>query len=165
MSEIQKKKIIFVCTGNTCRSPMAAAVLNHLSRPRGVCSMGEDAPRLHYVATSAGLFAAEGDPISPHAVAALREAGVIPTPQNDYPAHRARLVSEQLVREADLVVGLSASHAMQLIQRFPEAADKITALPMDIPDPYGGTLAEYSACLARLSLCIELAFVPTEGEG
>ena len=157
------RRVLFVCTGNTCRSPMAAALLNDMSRPRGICSMGE-AQAVDCVATSAGLFAAEGEPIAANAVLALREAGVIATEQNDYPAHRARVVTGDMVTGADLVVGLSASHAMQLMLRFPEAAEKITALPMDISDPYGGTLADYTACLAQLKLCLELAFLQKEGD-
>ena len=158
------RRILFVCTGNTCRSPMAAALLNDLSRPRGICSMGESAPNACCRATSAGLFATEGEPISPHAGAALQRAGVAPTPENDYTAHRARTVTQEMVENADLVVGLSASHAMQLMLRFPEAAQRITTLPMDIADPYGGSQEVYDACLAQLRLCLELAFLPKEGD-
>jgi protein-tyrosine phosphatase len=143
---------------------MAAALYNDMARLRGICSMGENAPQLAGSATSAGLFAAEGDPISPHAATALQRAGVAATPQNNYPAHRARSVTRELVEEADLVVGLSASHAMQLMLRFPEAAQKITTLPMDIPDPYGGSQELYDACLTQLKLCLQLAFAQNEGD-
>ena len=152
------RRILFVCTGNTCRSPMAAALLNDLSRPREICSAGELCAAPRYIATSAGLYANAGDPITPAAVQALREAGIKPHPDNDYTAHRARLVSAEMVAEADEIVGLTASHAMQLMLRFPEAASKISTLPMDIPDPYGRSAEVYRDCLAQLRYAIELAY-------
>ena len=59
-------------------------------------------------------------------------------------------------------MGLTASHAMQLMLRFPEAASKIRTLPMDIADPYGGTQEVYRTCLAQLRYALELAYF-TEG--
>ncbi len=153
------RKVLFVCTGNTCRSPMAAALLNEMSRPREICSArGELCVMPCLVASSAGLFAQEGDPITPAAADALQEAGVPPRPDNDYTAHRARLVSAELLHAADEIVGLTASHAMQLMLRFPEAASKIRTLPVDIPDPFGGTPEIYRACLAQLRYALELAY-------
>ena len=153
------RKVLFVCTGNTCRSPMAAALLNEMSRPREICSAAGElctAPRL--VASSAGLYAREGDPITPAAADALREAGIPPRPDNDYSAHRARLINSELVAQAGEVVGRTASHAMQLMLRFPEAASKIRTLPMDISDPFGGNAEVYRACLAQLRYALELAY-------
>lgn len=158
------RKILFVCTGNTCRSPMSAALLNELARPREICSAcGELCVTPRFAASSAGLFAREGDPITPAAAEALQEGGIPPRPDNDYTAHRARLVSAEAIAEADEVVGLTASHAMQLMLRFPEAASKIRTLPMDIPDPFGGSAQDYRACLAQLRYALELAYF-TEGE-
>ena len=153
------RKILFVCMGNTCRSPMAAALLNEMSRPKEICSAaGELCASPRYVASSAGLYPNEGDPIAPSAEAALRESGVLPRPDNDYTAHRARLVDEEMMRDADEVVGLTASHAMQLMLRFPEAASKISTLPMDVPDPFGGTPEVYRACLALLKHGLTVCF-------
>ena len=158
------RKVLFVCTGNTCRSPMAAALLNEMSRPREICSaQGTLCVTPRYVAVSAGLFAQEGDPITPAAADALQEAGVPSRPDNDYLAHRARLVVPELVAEADEIVGLTASHAMQLMLRFPEVAGKIRTLAVDISDPFGGDSEVYRACLAQLRYALELAYF-TEGE-
>jgi protein-tyrosine-phosphatase len=104
------------------------------------------------------LYAHEGDPITPAAVDALQGEGVVSRPDNDYLSHRARPVSEDLVAEADAIVGLTASHAMQLMLRFPEAASKISTLPMDISDPFGGSAEVYRDCLAQLRRAIELSF-------
>lgn len=152
------RTVLFVCTGNTCRSPMAAALFHHL--------MAGDAAKnqIPSRAISAGLFAKEGDPITPLAAEVLLEAGVLPTPENDYTAHRARTVSEELIRMSDEVVAISGSHAMQLMLRYPAYASKITTLPLDIPDPFGGTKDTYRACLDLLSAAIHLRWQVGEGE-
>jgi len=153
-------KVLFVCTGNTCRSPMAAALLNDKMRTREVCSaMGDEASPLKPVfATSAGLWAEVGAPITALAAAALAEAGVAAVPPNDYTAHRARLVSEELMTEADEVVAITGAHAMELMMRFPQHAAKITTLGVDIPDPYGGDATRYRACLEMLCYAISRHF-------
>ncbi len=157
------RRVLFVCTGNTCRSPMAAAILNELSRPREICAGdGTLCATPRYVAGSAGLYASEGDPITPAAADVLRAQGILPRPDNDYTAHRARLVSEELLAWADEVVGLTASHAMQLMLRFPEAASKISTLPIDIPDPFGGTPEVYHTCFVLLRNALEASFFAGE---
>ncbi|MBQ9801873.1 MAG: hypothetical protein IJW51_02240 [Clostridia bacterium] len=154
----EERSVLFVCTGNTCRSPMAAALLNDLMRPREVCTACADrpAPRVRVRAFSAGLYAVAGAPISANALQVLRAAGVAPTPDNDYPAHRARTVTEEMMEAADEVVAITGSHAMELMLRFPEHAAKISTLPVDIPDPYGGDETVYRGCLNMLSYAIAL---------
>lgn len=153
------RRVLFVCTGNTCRSPMAAALLNHLCAPREICSACPDDPMSGaYTATSAGLYATEGDPITPAAARALREAGVVSSSANPYEAHRAHRVNEDDVANADIVMAISAAHAMELMLRFPDAASKIRTLPMDIPDPFGGSDEVYRTCLSQLRYCLHIAF-------
>ena len=130
--------VLFVCTGNTCRSPMAAAVLTDLGQAHG------------YVASSAGLYPAPGAPISENAVLALGERGIVPARDNRYDLHRAVRVTEEMVRCADRIVGITSSHAMALIGAFPFAADKIVAMPRDIPDPFGGSRDDYLRCLDEI---------------
>ena len=154
----EARRVLFVCTGNTCRSPMAAALLNDMARARGVCSLGMDADGASIHAASAGLYAPLGAPISREAVEVLREAGIAPLPPNDYTAHTAATVTEQMIREADEVVAISASHAMELMMRFPEHISKIVTLQSDIPDPFGRGIAAYRECLAMLSHCITLRY-------
>lgn len=138
-----KRCVLFVCTGNTCRSPMAAAIANDLAKKRG-----EEG----FIALSAGLFAEEGAPMSEGAHRALEALSV------HVPQHAARNVTAELVQRADVVVGLTSAHVMQLMLRYPEAAERIVALPMDVADPYGADDATYLACATQLMLCVETAF-------
>lgn len=136
-------RVLFVCTGNTCRSPMAAALLSHMAE--------RDTPP-RFTADSAGLFATEGAPMSENAVAALRGMGITP------PSHTARRVTRAQLENTDLIVGLTASHAMELAMRAPDLVERITTLPMDIADPYGGDAEVYARCAEQLRLSLEIAF-------
>ena len=140
--------VLFICTGNTCRSPMAAALFNDRMKREG-----RDAR-----AASAGLYAEADAPITPAAVAALQKAGVAAAEDNDYPAHRAHTVTPDDVKKADLVLCMSDRHAMELLLRFPEAAGKIEPLPLSVPDPFGGDETVYAACLSTLQYALLLRF-------
>lgn len=160
------RRICFVCTGNTCRSPMASAVFNDLAaREAGASAawLGTD-PTARPVALSAGLEAEKGAPITDLAVVALGEAGIPSVPGNAYADHTARQADRALLASCDLIVGISRRHAMALIFRYPELADRITAMPRDIPDPFGGDLSVYRACLAALTQGIQDMFFP-QSEG
>ena len=163
--EAQIRRVLFVCTGNTCRSPMAAALYNDMMNPREVCSACPDGAlgRTVALASSAGLYAAEGMPISQGALEALRGAGIPPHPMQDYTQHRARAVTADMMAEADAVVAISARHAMELILRFPAYAGKVCTLPMDIADPYGGDITVYRQCLSQLRYALQ-AFCAKEWE-
>lgn len=142
---------LFVCTGNTCRSPMAAALFNALWSGRAIAS-------------SAGL-AASGAPISENALAALAGRGITPGPTNDFAAHISTQVNESKLRVATRVYGISQRHQMALISSFPQYAEKIFALPMDIPDPYGGDVQTYSHCLSMIEEALTLEFGEGAGAG
>ena len=147
-------RVLFICTGNTCRSPMAAALYNDMVR-REVCTACADGVS-SCVAFSAGLYANEGESISADAVTALREAHVAPISGNDYTAHRARTVTRAMIEEADEVIAISASHAMKLMMRFPEHVGKIKTLAMNVADPYGRGIEAYRECLMQLRYCLQL---------
>lgn len=136
-------RVLFVCTGNTCRSPMARAALLHL------CA-GD--PRLagRVEGQSAGLLAAPGAPMSRNAGLALAGAG-IPVPE-----HAARGVDEGYAAQSDLILALTQGHARELVSRFPTARAKVFVLaPTDIPDPFGGNAEVYRECLARIMAALE----------
>ena len=155
--EGRARRILFVCTGNTCRSPMAAALLNDMCRAqKSASSQGAPPPAPTVIAASAGLCAMDGDPITFAAAQVLEEAGIASTPENNYRAHRARTVTKEMIEGADLVIGMTARHALELTVRFPEHAAKISAFPMDISDPFGGDRSLYAMCLMQLRYGITL---------
>ena len=138
-------RVCFICTGNTCRSPMAAAVLNHLGKGK-------------YIASSAGISAFYGDSISEDAIKALESAGIPCTEDNNYKAHVSRRVSEEILRDCDKAIAISSRHLMSLMYAFPEHAEKMTAMSKDISDPYMLGEAEYERCLNEITECIKEMF-------
>lgn len=123
-------KIMFICTGNTCRSPMGEGILRHLLEQSG---------RTDIVVGSAGLAAFPGDEASPHAIEACREIGV------DLTHHRSRRLNADDLQQTDLFVPMTPAHAAALQQQGIDA--QRIFLPLDpIRDPFGGTLAVYQAC-------------------
>lgn len=131
------KTILFVCSGNTCRSPMASAVFN---------SLGDK----DFLADSAGLSAFRGDGISRGSLDALRFTA---TPINDtmpYTEHLSKPVSEREMETSHLVYGITKRHTEALLQLFPHHKDKIRPFPTDIPDPYGRDTGVYLETLAAI---------------
>ncbi len=155
-------RVCFVCTGNTCRSPMAAAVANHLARAAGA-ALPEELRHLvqpTIEAYSAGLFAVPGDPITPNALTALEEAGVTPDPVRDYHRHTAHSLQAEEAERYDLLVGITSSHAASLLMQFPQLARKITCMPESIADPFGGNLETYRAALADITKGVKRLLFP-----
>ena len=134
------EQIVFVCTGNTCRSPMAEGLFRVL----------DGQARTGLCAQSAGLFVHDGMPASENTVLAAKEYGA------DLTAHQARQLSEEMVRQAKYLVCMTAAHYDRLVEAFPWAEDKVFTLAQeDVADPFGGTLETYEACAAQLRTCIQ----------
>ena len=128
-------KIVFVCTGNTCRSPMAEGLFRALG--------GEEKTGL--TASSAGVFTVDDLSASDFAVAAAEELGA------DIKAHRSRMLTAEIVEGARYLVCMTAAHYDRVLELFPQAAGKVFTLASnDICDPYGGDLDTYRGCALDL---------------
>lgn len=128
------KRVLFVCTGNTCRSSMAEGICSDLLLKQGVEGVN---------VSSAGIYALPGSPASPEAIKALSDWGI------DLSGHRARLLTPELIAEADLVLTMTSGQKAAVLEMAPEAKEKVFTLTEyagfggDIPDPIGKPLFFY----------------------
>ena len=142
-----KRVVLFVCTGNICRSPMSAVLLN-----AKISRMG-DADKL--IARSAGTWAMENQPASGHAITVMAERGV------DISKHRGRMVTRDELAAADVVIVMTRSHRDALSAEFPDSRLKLHLMSelkertFDIDDPYGGILSEYQQSAQELQELVE----------
>ena len=126
--------VLFICTGNTCRSPMAEGILKTIAKEKG----------LNIVSKSAGIFANEGSPASENAVLTMKDIGI------DIKTHRSTFVSKELMDESDIILTMTRSHKDILVDNYPEKKYKIFLLneyafarKKDIQDPFGGDIYMY----------------------
>jgi len=147
-------KVLFVCTGNTCRSPMAEGIFNTLARQYSMQG------RLQ--AFSAGLYAYEGNSASKNAIAVCKANGI------DISGHRTVPFDYFSTDDVDLIVPMTGGQLSDIINANPKNADKTIllsawgfdddSLNVDIEDPFGGGLEEYQAAFERLSYFVGSAF-------
>ena len=128
------KRILLVCSGNTCRSPLAAALL--AARLAATTELAD------VIVESAGTGARDGEPASEGSTAVALEHGV------DLAAHRSRLISAEMVQHADLILAMSSAHLRRVVALGGAGkAQLLTAFAgesgSDVADPFGGDLATY----------------------
>lgn len=143
-------KILFICTGNTCRSPMAEGILKDKIAKCGK----NDVIRV----VSAGLSARPGDRPSPNAVAALSKEGV------DISAHRARRLDLAMLKDSDLALTMTARQRDMILQAVPDMRERVFTFSeylgeaADIVDPFGADLPIYEDCAVMLRSYIDMAW-------
>ena len=137
----QPRPIIFVCTANICRSPMAEALFQH-------ALAAEPEPFRSIAVASAGVSAVDGQPASPNSVEAMRKVGL------NLADHRSRHLTQVLLDEALAVLCMTESH-LDIIRlqyrKIPERVHLMREFMTDtrdheIPDPFGGNLRTYESC-------------------
>jgi L-threonylcarbamoyladenylate synthase len=150
IEKMLKTTILFVCSGNTCRSPMAEAI----ARTALVKKFGGDAMELEkrgINVTSAGSFALPGARATPAAVEAVKELG------GDLTTHRSRPLSVELIHSADAIFTMGRAHAAAVAALVPSAREKTATLDPngDIEDPIGGDQSLYSNLARTLQKIID----------
>ena len=126
--------ILFVCSGNTCRSPMAAALMKEMAKEKG----------LDVNVKSAGLFAWDGQEASREAIQVMKEEGI------DIKDHRSNIIYRNLVEDADLILTMGVNHKEQLLSKYSFLRGKVYTLKEyaygkeeDIEDPFGRSIRAY----------------------
>ena len=147
MSITSKKLILIVCTGNTCRSPIAEILLR--------TAIEKDALSESYQVSSAGIYASDGQTASENAQKVMQAKSC------DLSNHSAQQVTQELVKNAELILTMTQSHRLQLASDYPENSSKIHLFrsffdqgDSDVMDPFGGNLDDYAHCAKDIEAAI-----------
>ena len=149
IARMMRRMIVFVCTGNTCRSPMAEGLAKELLADKLGCKAAELAS-LGMEVISAGVVTSGGSDAADNAVAAAAKRGA------DIANHRSRRLTNSLINAADLVFCMTRSHAATVIRTAPDAAGKTYLLDDagDIGDPIGGDARVYDKVAEGIEGCL-----------
>ncbi len=140
-------EIVFVCTGNTCRSPMAEGILKSKLEGKNI------------KVSSAGIFAIDGSPVSYNAIEALKDRGI------DILDYKSSNINSMDLTSFDLILTMTKSHKEWLLQKYKNLknANVIYTLKefnhdreeLDIMDPFGGNLEDYRKCADEIEKNID----------
>ncbi len=169
---MKKMKVLFICTGNTCRSPMAEGIMADMAK--------KTKSDIHIETVSAGIYTISNSGPSSNAVEVMKERNI------DISGHSSKRVSEELISDVDLVLTMTASHKAQIYDIFAHIEPKVYTLgemaeevmetdheshfntdkeeglqleqelsEYDISDPFGGSIQTYRECANQIESALK----------
>ncbi|MDR0337745.1 MAG: threonylcarbamoyl-AMP synthase [Planctomycetaceae bacterium] len=148
LERLTARMILFVCTGNTCRSPMAERICENLIAKRFCCSL-DQLEEHGFVVLSAGVSVGGVSSASPQAIEVLRSKGL------DLTDHRSQQLNETHIRFADHIFAMTRNHRATILSFWPRADMRLNVLRTDggdISDPFGCSDKIYADCAQQLEL-------------
>lgn len=144
---MSKLRVLFICTGNTCRGPMAEGIFNQIK---------EEFPQIEAECASTGVSAVKGQRVTPWAQQVCKEIGV------DISRYRANSFTLDQMKDWDILAVMSQDQYMLL---FDAGLSEKKLVLLDVEDPYGGTIDSYRQCRDRIAQRIRELFFSQEKEG
>ena len=151
INRIAGEYFLFVCTGNTCRSPMAEGYFRHYLAEKLSCKPDELLDK-GFIVSSAGLSTMNGYPASQEAIDYLAELSI------DISMHSSKMMTHEMLDQADRIYTMTKGHLSSILSQRPDLTSKVSLISpqgTDIADPIGGSAEEYEECAKQIEQCVK----------